>query len=107
MRQMIDAYQIALAEGCAAAAEPVHFAHGLVEGCAYWSMTLLKDWPLAEVAANAGMRCNLLHVLKSFVELSQQTAYLETLVNIQNSGRGRSAPTPESVSKATDSLSVD
>jgi len=79
MRQMIDAYQMALAGGCAAAADPVRFAHGLVEGCAYWSMTLLKDWPLTEVAANLGMRRNLLHVLESFVKLSQQTMYLETL----------------------------
>jgi hypothetical protein len=79
MHQMIDAYQMTLAEGCAAAADPRRFAYGLVEGCAYWSLTLLKDWPLAEVAANAGMRRSLVHVLKSLVELSQQTAYLETL----------------------------
>jgi hypothetical protein len=79
MWQMIDAYQTALAEGCAAAADPLRFGYGLVEGCAYWSMTLLKDWQLTEVAANAGMRGTLLQVLESFVELSQQTAYLETL----------------------------
>src|SRR5215212_1611823 len=79
MRQMINAYQTALAEGCPATADPLDFAHGLVEGCAYWSMTLLKDWALTEVAANMEMRRSLLHVLESFVELSHQTAYLETL----------------------------
>lgn len=79
MRQMIDAYRTVLPEGCAAAAGPLDFAHSLVEGCAYWSLTLLKDWPLTEVAANAGMRGTLLQVLGTFVELSQQAAYLEAL----------------------------
>ena len=79
MRHMISSYQAALVEGCAAATDPLRFGQGLVEGCAYWSMTLLKDWSLTEVAANAGMRSTLLQVLESFVERSQQTSYLETL----------------------------
>lgn len=79
MSKMIDTYQIELSRGCSGAADPLYFAQGLVEGCAYWSMTLLKDWSFTEVVTNAHMRRNLLDVLGSFVELSQQTAYLEAL----------------------------
>lgn len=75
--EMCDAYQQALAQGSPAAAAPQRFAEGLVEGSAYWSVTLLKDWPLAEVAANEGMRRNLLAVLRHCADISRQTAHLE------------------------------